>query len=198
MATYHAIAATGQTIVGLLKDASAQTEFADAQFELYQAGDFQSTTPIAEGISIYLYRVAINTARRNMPPTTGHDGRRFRPPLPVDLFFLLTPWGKSAAKQQRILGWAMRTLQDVPVLPASLLNYYVPESNTFRPDETIELICDPVPLQDMTSILDPIKTAQQISVTYVARLVLIESAVEIEEGPPVQTRQFDYGRGDRN
>lgn len=144
-------------------------------------------------MTLYLYRVAFNTSRRNLPPAVGPDGRRYRPPIPLDLHYLLTPWGKTAAKQHRLLGWAMRELQNVPVLPASLLNSYAPEKETFRPAEAVEVFCDTLNLQDMSSVLDTLKLNQQLSVTYVARMLLIESAIPIAEAEPVQTRVFDYG-----
>lgn len=194
LATYQAIATLGQALAGMLKTASAGTEFDGFKFELYQAGDFK-TTPVNEGVTFYLYRVAINTARRNMPPSVGPDGRRYRPAIPVDLYYLLTPWAKSAAKQHRLLGWAMRALQDVSVLPASLLNHYAPETQAFRAPETVELICEPVSVQDMMNILDPVDLNQQLSVTYVARMINIESTVPVEGGAPVQTRVFDYAKG---
>jgi hypothetical protein len=194
LATYHAIATLGQALAGMLKTASAGTEFDGFKFELYQAGDFKST-PVTEGVTLYLYRVAINTARRNLPPSVGPDGRRYRPAVPVDLYYLLTPWAKSAAKQHRLLGWAMRALQDTTVLPASLLNHYAPETEAFRAPETVELICEPVSVQDMMNILDPVDLNQQLSVTYVARMISIESTVPVEEGAPVQTRVFDYAKG---
>ena len=194
MATFPAIAATGLAVVGLLKDASAGTEFADLRFELFQAADFHSGTPMTEGLSLYAYRVSVNTARRNMPPTVGPDGRRYRAPLPLDLHFLLSPWAKSAVRQLRILGWAMRELQNVPILPAGLLNHYGPEHDTFRPSEAVELICEPLTLQDMSYVIEPIKSAQPLSVPYVARMVLVESAVPVSEGELVQAREFDYAK----
>jgi hypothetical protein len=194
LATYPAIAATGLAVVGLLKDAAAGTEFADLRIDLLQAGDFQAGPPMPEGISLYAYRVAVNGSRRNLPPSVGPDGRRYRAPLPLDLHFLLSPWAKTAVRQLRIIGWAMRELQNVPVLPAGLLNHYGPEHDTFRPSEAVELFCESPTLQDMSYILEPIKSAQPLSVTYVARMVLIESAVPIEVGEPVQTREFVYGR----
>ena len=194
LATYRAIAALGQTLAGMLKDASAGTEFDGFKFELYQAGDFK-TTPVNQGVTLYRYRVAINTARRNLPPSVGPDGRRYRPAIPVDLYYLLTPWAKTAAMQHRLLGWAMRVLQDVTVLAPSVLNHYAPEEDTFRAQETVELICEPVSVQDMMNILDPTDLNQQLSVNYVARMVLIESTVPLGEGAPVQTRVFDYAKG---
>ncbi|HYY97858.1 MAG TPA: DUF4255 domain-containing protein [Pyrinomonadaceae bacterium] len=194
MATYPAIAATGLAVVGLLKDASAGTEFADLRIDLLQAGDFQAGPPIPEGISLYTYRVAVNTSRRNLPPTTGPDGRRYRAPLPLDLYFLLSPWAKTAVRQLRILGWAMRELQNTPILPAGLLNHYGPEHDTFRPSEAVELFCESPTLQDMSYILEPIKSSQPLSVTYVARMVLIESLIPVDAGEPVQAREFDYAK----
>jgi hypothetical protein len=194
LATYPAIAATGLAVVGLLKDASAGTEFADLRIDLLQAGDFQAGPPIPEGISLYTYRVAVNTSRRNLPPTTGPDGRRYRAPLPLDLYFLLSPWAKTAVRQLRILGWAMRELQNTPILPAGLLNHYGPEHDTFRPSEAVELFCESPTLQDMSYILEPIKSSQPLSVTYVARMVLIESLIPVDAGEPVQAREFDYAK----
>jgi hypothetical protein len=194
LATYPAIAATGLAVVGLLKDAAAGTEFADLRIDLLQAGDFQAGPPMPEGLSLYAYRVAVNGTRRNLPPSVGPDGRRYRAPLPLDLHFLLSPWAKTAVRQLRIIGWAMRELQNVPVLPAGLLNHYGPEHDTFRPSEAVELFCESPTLQDMSYILEPIKSAQPLSVSYVARMVLIESAVPIDVGEPVQTREFAYGR----
>lgn len=180
-------------MAGLLKEASADTEFAGQRFELFQPSDFSGPNPIQEGISLYLFRVAVNTARRNLPPSVGPDGQRYRPPIPVDLYYLMTPWAKSAVKLQRLLGWAIRELHNVPVLPAALLNYYAPERDTFRPSETVELIFETLTPQELENILNPVKMTQPLSVCYVVRTVLLESTIPHAEAPPVQTRVFDYG-----
>lgn len=193
MATYRGIGAVGQTIVGLLKDASADTEFNGFRFEVFQSTDFSGPNPIQEGVSLYLFRVAVNTSRRNMPPGVGPDGQRYRPPIPVDLYFLLTPWAKSAAKQHRLLGWAIREMHNVTVLPAALLNYYAPERDTFRATDTVEVIFETMTPQELQNILDPVKMTQPLSVCYVARTVMLESTLPQDEAAPVQTRVFNYG-----
>ena len=109
---------------------------AETVTELYQIGNL--INPMDEGISLYLYRVAVNGARRNMPPVTGPDGRRYRPPIALDLHYLLSAWARSPAKQQRLLGWAIRTFEDVPILPTGLLNNYGPEPEIFQPGENPE------------------------------------------------------------
>lgn len=192
MATYHAISVTGQAIIKLLADA-CPPEFAGAGFELYQMKDFAS--PMDEGFSLYLYRMSVSGSRRNLPPTVGPDGRRYRPPVPLDLFFLLTAWSKTAARQHTLLGWAVRTLQDFPVLHANLLNHYSPEPEVFRPGETVELMLDNLSLQDMSNMwFSSSKFSPQLSVGYIVRMIAVESSVELEEHAEVQTRQFDYGK----
>lgn len=195
MATYRAIAATGLAICGLLESSCPAAEFPDAEFKVYRSNNFDS--PMAIGVSLYLYRVQVNTSRRNIPPVVAADGKRYRPPLPLDLYYLMTAWGQSAEVQQRLLGWAMRELENTPILPSSLLNHYIREVDTFRPNETVELILDAISLQDINTLWDGFKankTNQHLSVAYVARMLLIESAVELTEHPPVQTRVAEMGK----
>ena len=192
MATFQAIAATGQAMLGLLADAVPKPEFANAQFDLYQLTNFGS--PMEEGISLFLYRVAVNGARRNIPPVIGRDGRRHRPPLPIDLHYAVSAWARSAVKQQRLLGWTMRMFEDVPILPTGLLNNYGPEPDIFDPGETVELILEPLTLQDWNNLWSATKvTTPPLSVGYVARMIGISSALTLTEAAEVQTREFKAG-----
>jgi hypothetical protein len=192
MGTFQAIAATGQAMLGLLSDAVPRDQFPNAQFELYQMSNFQQ--PMEEGISLFLYRIAANTSRRNLPPTTGPDGRRFRPPIPVDLYYIATAWAPTAVRQQRLLGWAIRMFEDVPVLPTGLLNNYGPEPEIFKQGETVEIILDSLTLQDLNNFWGVSKSSLQLSVGYIARMLFIQSAMAISEYAEVQTREFGLGK----
>jgi hypothetical protein len=191
LATHQAIAVTGQAILGLLADACPKPEFAGAEFELYQPSNFQK--PMSEGLSLFLYRVTVNLGQRNQSSRPRADGQRPRRPLPLDLHYMLTPWAATAARQQRMLGWAMRSLEDTPILDSGYLNHYGPEAGIFLDSETVELSHDPISLQDMLNIWDVFKPNQQLSVTYLARMVSIESELGIAEFAPVQTRVFEIG-----
>ena len=195
MAKYPAIASVGMAILNLLANARPNLEFDNAKFELYQSSNFES--PMEEGISLYLYRVAINGTIRNPASRIGPNGKRQRPPLPLDVHFMLTAWARTAEKQERLLGWAMQQLEDMPILPSGLLNSVGPEPEVFHPDETVEIIWDPMSVQDMISLWEHLKsskTKMQISVTYVARLLMIDSSLERMEHPAVQTRIFGVGQ----
>jgi hypothetical protein len=190
MAKAQAIAVAGQTVLGLLADNIPKSEFTNARFELYQTANFQS--PMEEGVSLFLYRIEINAGLRNTPNRTGLDGISRRPPLPLDLYYLLTVWAKDVIKQQRILGWAMRTLEDAPVLSAGKLNHFGTETDVFRPDETIEIIYHSLSLQDLSNLWSAFKVSLPLSVAYIARVIGIDSTLAVEELPPVQTRQIDF------
>ena len=191
MASFNAIGATSATLAGLIRDSYPRAEFDPSlNVELYQTRNFE--TPMKEGFSIYLYRVAINGSVRNMTFRRTPDGSRFRPSLPLDLYYLITPWAENAERQHRMLGWVMRMLEDVGTLSASHLNHYIAETDTFSGTESVDIICDPLALNDYLTIWDRLKTLP-LSTTYVLRMVMLDSEVSIHDGPLVQTRMFDMG-----
>lgn len=190
MAKAQAISVTGQTVLGLLADNIPKSEFTNARFELYQPINFLS--PMKEGISLFLYRIEINAGLRNLPNKTGLDGISRRPPLPLDLYYLLTVWAEDTIKQQRILGWAMRTLEEAPVLSAGRLNHFGPEADVFKPNETIEIIFHSLSLQDLSNLWSAIKGSLPVSVGYIARVIGLDSTIPTEETAPVQTREFGF------
>lgn len=191
MATYPAIAATSDAVLGLLQSAAVGTEFDGVAFAHYQSGDFES--PMSDGVSLYLYRVTVSS-NRNLPPQVGPDGRRYRPPIPLDVHYLVTAWAETAVRQQRMLGFAIRTLEDTPILPAGVLNQHSPEPNVFRPEETVELVYESLTVQDVGYIWDVAQTKEQPSAPYVARMVEIESPVALDEGGLVQTRELQFAQ----
>lgn len=193
MATWNAIAATTHAVLGLLEDAYPR-DFGKLTFAPAQISDFSGDKIPPDGFTLCLYRVAPNGSVRNQPPRLGPDGVRYRPSLAVDLQYLLTPWAANAEKQQRLLGWAMRQLEDNAILPAGLLNRFLREPDVFRSTETVELVLDPLSLADFTSVWDKLKPRIQTSAVYVAKPILIDSDLELREGPPVHTRVFEMAK----
>lgn len=197
MATFRAIAVTGNTIRNLLAEACPPETFPGAQFELFQTANLVSPPFTDLGVSVYLYRVAYNQARRNLPPRKQLNGQRFRPSLPLDLHFLITAWARKPEQQWSLLAWAMRTLENAAVLPAGLLNQNAGSDlhgtpwHVFKEDESVELVGETLSLQDTVSVWEIAKHNQQPSVSIVARSVLIDSDLEMPTGAPVQIRAFD-------
>lgn len=191
MATMRAIGAVGAALVGLIQERYPRAEFGSAlEIELYQTRNF--TTPMTDGISVFLYRIAVNATTRNFPPRRTPDGRTFRPSLPIDMNVMITPWADSAQRHHRLLGWVMRMLEDTGTLTASQLNHYIAETDTFAPDEALEIVCEPLALSDYFTIWDRLRTLPT-SATYVLRMLRLDSDIELTEAPLVRTRLFDLG-----
>jgi hypothetical protein len=192
MARYPAIAAMSEAVLGLLRTASIGAEFDGVEFAHYGSANFQS--PMSLGLSLYLYRLSVSLTR-NLAWRTSADGVRSQPPVPLDAHFLLTAWADDPIKQQRMLGFAIRTLEDTPILPAGVLNQHSPEPDVFRPDETVELVFEAVSVQDASYIWEVAQSKEQPSATYVARMIEIESSVTADDAPSVETRRFALSTG---
>jgi hypothetical protein len=192
MARYPAIGATSAALAGLIRDRYPRPAFGPSlEVSLYQAGDFEK--PMEEGFSLYLYRIAPNGSVRNLSYRRDPDGKRFRPSLPLDLSYLITPWARDAEKQQRMLGWVMRFIEDLGLLSSSHLNDYVPETDIFQPKESLDIICETLLLNDYLTLWDRLHHRIPVSATYVLRMLMIDSDTAMSEAGAVQTRRFDLG-----
>jgi len=124
MARFHAISAISEALAGLIRDGCPPLVFPRVDdVSIYQARSFEETRT-TDGFSVFLMRVGINSNVRNTRFRRAPDDRRFRPSLPVDLHYVITPWAQDAATQHRMLGWVMRMLEDLGTLSASHLNHY--------------------------------------------------------------------------
>lgn len=190
MATYHAVAAVTDAMLSLLRDACPRDVFPDARFEPLVING--QAPAFSEGVALLLYRVGLN-GRRSIHYPPRPDGRRARPAIALDLFYLLGVWGRTAEQQQRLLGWCIRELATHAALPSGVLNqHHLGLTDTFSATEDLEITCEPLSLQDLSAIWDVLKPHVPLSIGYVVHMVPIESD-PMATGVPVQVRRFDVG-----
>ena len=191
MADFHAIQVTCDAVMRLMQESYRPDLIEPAtslQFAVYGTAEFKDH--MTQGVSLFLYRVHVNPTQRS-PLVKDPVGNMRRQLLPLDLHFFITVWAQQASLQHAILGWAMRLLEDTPILSSSLLNGV--REDTFRGDETVEVVAGQLTNEELMRIWDDLGTEYQLSVPYVARVVRIESLYELSEGEPVTKRQFEYG-----
>ena len=182
MATRLAILATAKAILKIVADSCPAAEFPGAEFRLLQAADFASPQTLSEGGSVLLYQVVPSALQRNTPGRRTPGGRS-RPPLAIDLHFLITPLSGSAETQLSMLGWILRALEDTPILTAGLLNAAFPGEVVFSPTERVDLVSNSLSTQDTAALWAGLGSARAIpSLTYVARAVMIEAEGEPRQG----------------
>ncbi len=163
----------------------------ELEFRVFGPKDFISGS-IQSGVSLFVYRVMAEGTNRTPGGRRGPNGRVQRGELPLEAHFLLTAWAEDPSLQNTIVGWMMRTLEDTPTLPATLLNAVW--SNVFRPDEGLEVVLGDLSTEDLFHIWDVIaEHSYQLSVPYVARVIRIESLLDREPGVPAVERSFAFG-----
>src|SRR5262245_32699473 len=146
MANANGIAATSDGVRTVLERAATASPFSGLRIEHF--GPKQLRSPPGDGetvVSIWLHRVAPSSVRRSSLPTVTLEGVTLNAPVLVDLHYLVTAWATSPLLQQQLLGWAVRALDDTPVLPSTLLNDG-PWTGVFRATETVELTAQPLTL----------------------------------------------------
>lgn len=194
MATNQAIAATSAAITALLQaEALRDATLPAFTVSLYQAEQLQKP---AEGVvvGLYLYRVNLSVARRDRGLRTAADGT-YLASLPLDLHYLVTPWSANADTSQRLLGWATSVLNDTPVIPTTLLNTFPAGTPVFADHEQVELVWEPLSLQDLYDVWQVASQRAAPSASYVARSVVIDSQVRLDDAGMVRERDFDYAGG---
>jgi hypothetical protein len=187
LANHQAIAAAAAAVVQLLEQSwhPGLLTGITPEFDVYQGKDFSS--PMATGVSVFVYQVGVDTVARTLPPAEP-DRKR---PLPVKAYLLLTAWAKDASTEHALLGWAMRTVADHPVLSSGFLNAVA--ANVFRPDEALELTGVELTNDEVFRLWQVLPTSLQLSVPYVARVMRIESELVEASAGPVLERDLDFG-----
>lgn len=192
MADFRAIMAVNEAIVRLLRSNYRPTDFNnELEFKVFTSKDFTDNT-IANGVSVFPYRIFVNGAHRLPAGRLNLNGERSKNKLPVEFHCLITVWGQDATLQNTLAGWVMRILEDNPVLPATLLNAAV--ANVFSQDETVDIAFAELSTEDLFRIWDVLGVnVYQLSIPYLIRIIQLESIQYQEQGAGhVQTREFGF------
>ncbi|MCB8944432.1 MAG: DUF4255 domain-containing protein [Ardenticatenaceae bacterium] len=190
MANFRAITAVCESVVYMLRSNYDPNDFNnELEFLVYSASDFAA--PMEAGISLFLYRILPDGTHRIPTGRINTNGQRYQTRLPVNLYFLLTTWGKTASLQHTIAGWMLRTLEDHPILPIGLLNTVLPD--VFHPDETVEISLTDLSNEDLLRVWEMLpQSTYRLSVPYVARSIRLESTQPLSQGQPIQERTTHY------
>ena len=148
----------------------------------------------AEGLSVWLYRVARDEERLNAPPERVSYNQVRRAPLPVRLHYLLTPITASADLQggpeteQVVLGKVLQALNDHPVLRGTDLQG---ELSGTAAELAVRL--EPLTLEEIARVWDALDGSYQLSVSYEVSVVQIATDEQPESVAPVEVVMPEYG-----
>lgn len=189
MANYKALMSVSEAVMNLLRTSYHPDDFNnELEFKVFTSKDFTNNT-ISNGASLFPYRIYVNGSHRTPAGRIGLDGKPQQSKLPIELHFLITVWGKDASLQNTLAGWIMRTLEDHPILPASILNSTV--TDVFEKNETVDIALAELSTEDLFRIWDVLGVnVYQLSIPYVARIIDIDSiqSIPVENEELIQTR----------
>jgi hypothetical protein len=120
------------------------------------------------------------TMRAAWSAVGAEDGRSH---LPLDLHYLLTPWATNADHEHRILGSAMRCLEDVPIVHGPMLD--ASADVDWGPTEALQIVAEEMSTEAVMRTFDSLDTDYRLSVPYVVRVVRIDGLDDDPDAPVV-------------
>ncbi|HVX67235.1 MAG TPA: Pvc16 family protein [Bryobacteraceae bacterium] len=198
MSGFLAMSAVSSTLRALLRDRMEQP------VDVTIAPPDVSVSGIAgRRVNLYLYQVSENGALKNQQiPGRGNPADYGRPPLSLDLNYLVTTFGSSDntadadLEAQQILGDSMRVFHEFPVVTESLhvgdnpANPPILDPSLVGEFEKVKITLHPAALDEVAKIWTALPQANfRRSVAYQVSVVQIESRRPQRTALPVRERR---------
>lgn len=144
-------------------------------------------------LNLFLYQTVLNGSWRNRDmPRQVQPGETGQPPLPLNLYYVLTAYGRGEsdndALSHRVMGGAMSVLHDHPVLGAAEIQNALPASDLSIQVERVRITPQPMSIEEMSKLWTAFQTNYRISAAYEAAVILIDSNRPSRAPLPVLTR----------
>jgi len=182
MADSSGIGHVTQSLQDALKAAIfASGPFAGTQVDLRSPKEIGTPAGGAMVLSMWLYRVSRFDELENAPPRINAAGRLVRAPLPLVLHYLVTPLTSDELGRHRLLGAAMQTLHD----QARLGEEFLRPGLTGVEDGPVSIHLEQQSFDDTARLWHALNAPYQLSVSYLAQYVALETPRSFAMGAPV-------------
>jgi hypothetical protein len=195
---FRAIAGVSSTLRNLLRD-----RLEDPVSVTIAPPDVQVNGATGRRVNLYLYLVTENGFLRNQEiPGQGHPADYGRPPLSLNLHYLMTAFGSadnaadSDLEAQQILGDAMRVFHDFPIVTEDLhqgdilANPRILDPTLVGEFEKVKISLQPTSLEEVTDLWMALPQSNfRRSVAYQVTVVQIESLRPRRSSLPVRERR---------
>ncbi|MEX8521098.1 MAG: DUF4255 domain-containing protein [Leptothrix sp. (in: b-proteobacteria)] len=194
MSDARAIAAVTSTLRSLLETGvHLDPDLVDAQVTMLPLDRARDNTASANQLNLFLYQTMPAAAWRNQDmPRQAKPGETAPPPLALNLYYLVTAFGKdndaTSPFSHQLLGRAMSVLHDHPLLGSAEIRSAFPKSDTSLQIERIRLTLQPLPVEDIFKLWSGFQTQYRLSAAYEVSVVLIDSTRSARTPLPVLAR----------
>lgn len=182
MAGSEVIRDMGETLVDILRAGIPAIMVDPTRITVATPDEFADLqNPQQPTLTVFVYRVGVNPQMRNAPRKLLPDGRTTRQPLPLELSFLVTAWAKETRDELLIIGRVLQILYDHAELGASELI-----GPSWESDDTVQIVLESLPLEDHYRIWDASEVPYRLSLTYMARVIVISPTEALLPAPVVE------------
>ena len=203
MSTALAIAATTRVLGALIDknitNANLDAALGQPPYVTTLAPDqLEGATKEVARLSLFLYHVTYNQGWREVGlPSRDSSGVGIdRPPLALDLHYLLVAYGQADYVPQMLLGLGMQALHETPFLgrneitaafthPVGPVDSALATSELAAQFEMIKVTPEPLTTEDLSKLWTAFGGKFRPSAGYAATVVLIESTAPIQSALPV-------------
>lgn len=200
MSNALAIAAATATLRQiLLQGVTADPDLNDATVTIQPLDKARGTNTVNQ-LNLFLYQIQRNPAWVNSDmPQQVQSGETGFPPLPLNLWYLLTAFGRNDDADNsaqpfghHLLGKAMNILHDHPVLSAAEIvaatQTILPKSDLDRQIERIRITFQPLSVEEIYRLWTGFATQYRLSAAYEVAVTLIDSTRATRAPIPALTR----------
>jgi hypothetical protein len=191
MSDYTVISAVSSTIRGVLETnitSSSHPSFPGVNIYLLSPKEMQEAGN-SLGISVWLYKVSRMAEMLNEPPERIGPNQIARTPLPVLLFYLITPFSPDPGTRHVLLGRVMQVLYDHSILRGADLQGVLAGTT-----EQLRLNLEALSLEELSLVWEALNEPYQLSVTYLVQVAKIDSEFSPVKSGPVIEKEVTYSQ----
>ncbi|MGD2116511.1 MAG: DUF4255 domain-containing protein [Acidobacteriota bacterium] len=131
------------------------------------------TSGMRPKVNLYIFLVQENQTAKNRDWRAVGTNALHKPPLTLDLYYVMTTFAENLLDEHRVLGEAMRVLYDHAVIAPEHLQGALPQVV-----EDLKLDLCAFDIEELTRIWNAFNQPYRLSVCYRVRIVHLESALE--------------------
>ncbi len=171
MSSYTVLSAVSKALRNILWDAVRQDPalvgIVPSQSAIVFLNPTETARDSANRLSIWLYQVTENEFAKNQPSVRGNGHGLVKPPLVLNLHFLMTPFGDTAEASLLLLGEVMQVLYDNAIVVLRDAN-----DSVF---EELRITMSRLTLEELTRVWEALIEPYRLSVCYEVRVMHIDS-----------------------
>jgi hypothetical protein len=189
MSDYTAISAVSKTLKHLLNQnitKSTDAELSGVEIHLLSPKEMQDKG-IEVGISVWLYKVSRMAEMLNEPPERVGPNQIARVPLPILLFYLVTPITAHPETRHTLLGKVLQVMYDHAILRGADL-----KGTLAGTTEQLRINLEALSLEELSLVWEALSEPYQLSVTYLVQVVKIDSDMQPIKVSPVLEKEATY------